>query len=192
MSSSSVLKADEIFSKYKGAVVTVLASYTIPEDTSFQLGNGFIIQSDPEVLIVTASQNISSPSGIARSPTQPSPPGPDFAIYAVIYVYVYDIGEKKESFIYQGNVVGVDGASNVALIKISCLNQWNLNLPNLKCQPHFKFQDSNKYSTGKPCYTIFSDYNFLGSPSSQAVYLPLAIFNGITSQKRASLSGAID
>ena len=121
MSSSSVLKANEIYKKYSGAVVTVLSSYSEPSSGNWVIGNGFIIQSDPEVLIVTAGNNISNSGLGTRTPDAPTPPFP-FAIYAVIYVYVYNIGEKKETFIYQANVVGVDGASNLALIKISCLN----------------------------------------------------------------------
>lgn len=149
---SSALTASEIYDKYKDAIVRIETLSQRVDDSPFITnGTGFFIGGQH---IITAASVILYSGGGARVPPPPTPPGPAFAIVSNIYVHVYNVGDKGKNFIYKATVVGVDGAGDFALLRIPCDDPWNITLPSLKGQPHFRFSSSRDYTPGHRVFSI--------------------------------------
>lgn len=71
-----------------------------------------------------------------------------------IFVQVYNVNGTDQSFAYEADLVGFDGAGDTALLKINHGKKWNRKLPVIEHQPFIEFEDSIKYGKGEPLYVI--------------------------------------
>ena len=124
--------------------------------------------------IVTAASNVivpfasptSFPSGtISDGVTTPSPnyvymrePLPAFDAQVVranrVYVRVYNVNGTNCSYLYEAIVVGVDGAANVAVLRIDENLIFNKDKPCLEKAVFLKWGKSCAYPTGSSVYNI--------------------------------------
>ncbi len=72
-----------------------------------------------------------------------------------IFVSVYDVNGKGFSFVYEANLIGVDGAGDIAVLKIDSCGGWNSCNPKIeKCHPYLRFGSSKNSNTGERVYLI--------------------------------------
>ncbi len=125
-------------------------------------GNGFFIKSH---FIVTPASNVLLPPSLTsvanRYPLfDPSNTAlgsmKDQMIRASrILVSVFNVNNKEHSFVYEADLVGVDGAGDIALLRINFKRQWNLCNPCIeKCHPYFKLGSSRASKDGEKVYLI--------------------------------------
>ncbi|CAH6420605.1 Hypothetical protein HVR_LOCUS1234 [uncultured virus] len=75
-----------------------------------------------------------------------------------ILISVFNVNGKGHSFVYEADLVGVDGAGDIAVLKINYKKQWNLCNPCVeKCHPYFKFGSSRAAKDGEKIY-LLGDY----------------------------------
>ena len=75
-----------------------------------------------------------------------------------ILVTVHNVNGKGHSFVYEADLVGVDGAGNIAVLRINYKKQWNFCNPCIeKCHPFFTFGKSRAAKDGEKIYLI-GDY----------------------------------
>lgn len=75
-----------------------------------------------------------------------------------ILISVFNVNGKGHSFVYEADLVGVDGAADVAVLRINYKKQWNLCNPCVeKCHPYFNFGSSRASKDGEKVYLI-GDY----------------------------------
>ena len=75
-----------------------------------------------------------------------------------ILVSVFNVNGKGHSFVYEADLVGVDGAGDIAVLRINYKKQWNLCNPCVeKCHPYFNFGSSRGSKDGEKVYLI-GDY----------------------------------
>lgn len=75
-----------------------------------------------------------------------------------ILVSVFNVNGKGHSFVYEAELVGVDGAGDIAVLRINYKKQWNLCNPCVeKCHPYFNFGSSRGSKDGEKIYVI-GDY----------------------------------
>ena len=76
-----------------------------------------------------------------------------------ILVTVYNVNGKGHSFVYEADLVGVDGAGDIAVLRINFKKQWNFCNPCIeKCHPFLKFGSSRASLDGEKVY-LFGDYS---------------------------------
>lgn len=89
-----------------------------------------------------------------------------------ILVSVFNVNGQGQSFVYEADLVGVDGAGNIAVLKINHHRQWNLCNPEIeKCHPYFNFGSSRDTKDGAKVYLI-------GDPNSNVANRRL--FNSVS------------
>lgn len=75
-----------------------------------------------------------------------------------ILISVFNVNGKGHSFVYEADLVGVDGAGDIAVLRINFKKQWNMCNPCIeKCHPFFKFGSSRASKDGEKVYLI-GDY----------------------------------
>lgn len=75
-----------------------------------------------------------------------------------ILVSVFNVNGNGHSFVYEADLVGVDGAGDIAVLKINYKKQWNLCNPCVeKCHPVLKFGKSREAKDGERVY-LLGDY----------------------------------
>lgn len=75
-----------------------------------------------------------------------------------LLVSVFNVNGKGESFVYEADLVGVDGAGDIAVLKINYKKEWNRCNPCVeKCHPFFTFGSSRGSKDGEKVYLI-GDY----------------------------------
>lgn len=75
-----------------------------------------------------------------------------------ILVSVYNVNGSGHSFVYEADLVGVDGAGNIAVLRINYRKAWNFCNPCVeKCHPYFKFGKSRATKEGEKVY-VLGDY----------------------------------
>lgn len=106
-----------------------------------------------------------------------------------ILVSVYNVNGKGHAFVYEADLVGVDGAGDIAVLRINFKKQWNLCNPCVeKCHPYFNFGSSRGSKDGEKVY-LLGDYLGSASGAQNAVG---AISDGLLSDHRhLDYSGAI-
>ncbi len=100
-----------------------------------------------------------------------------------ILVSVFNVNGKGCSFIYEASLIGVDGAGDLALLKINKCSPYNrCNPPIERCHPYLTFGKSRAAKDGEKVYLI-GDYtsNSLDARSFNAVG---AITEGLLSDHR--------
>jgi S1-C subfamily serine protease len=100
-----------------------------------------------------------------------------------ILVSVFNVNGKGSGFVYEAALVGVDGAGDIAVLKIkdfSC-SQWNLCNPCIEqCHPKFKFGHSRSVKEGEKVY-LLGDYV---SVNGQRAFNAVAALDGVVSDHR--------
>lgn len=72
-----------------------------------------------------------------------------------ILVSVFNVNNKGHSFVYEADLVGVDGAGDIAVLKINYNKQWNICNPCVdKCHPFLTFGYSRSAKEGEKIYLI--------------------------------------
>ena len=75
-----------------------------------------------------------------------------------ILVSIFNVNNKKHSFVYEAELVGVDGAGDIAVLRINPRRHFNLCNPCIeKCHPYLKFGCSRKTSEGEKVYLVGDD-----------------------------------
>lgn len=185
------LKPEEIVCKYANAVVDVHSEFILvgasgPQsgqvngstplaansraDISLE-GNGFFIKGH---YIVTPAHLVLLPPSLtsvaARYPSFQAGAAPSFGQIqnqmiraSRILVSVFNVNGKGHSFVYEADLIGVDGAGDLALLKINGKRQFNLCNPCIeKCHPFLKFGRSRASCNGEKVYLLG---DFTGSAS---------------------------
>lgn len=128
-------------------------------------GNGFFIN---DHYIVSAAQLVLMPpsltSVVNRYPFQPQG---DLNLGTIknemvrasrILVTVQNVNGCCKSYIYEAELIGVDGAGDIAVLKINDRCGWNTCNPCIeKCHPYFRFGSSRCSKNGEAVYMI-GDY----------------------------------
>lgn len=74
-----------------------------------------------------------------------------------ILVTVFNVNRSNNSFVYEASLVGVDGAGDIALLKISHFSTWNFINPKLtSCHPYLKWGSSRGSKDGDKIYLLSS------------------------------------
>lgn len=72
-----------------------------------------------------------------------------------ILVTVNNVNGKKHGFVYQAELVGVDGAGDIAVLRIDFKQPWNKCNPCIEnCHPYFKLGKSRSVKEGEKAYLI--------------------------------------
>ena len=72
-----------------------------------------------------------------------------------ILVTVFNVNNKKHSFIYEAELLGVDGAGDIAVLYIKKCSQWNFCNPIIEdCHPYLMFGCSRKTPNGEKVYLL--------------------------------------
>jgi S1-C subfamily serine protease len=75
-----------------------------------------------------------------------------------ILVSVFNVNNKGHSFVYEADLVGVDGAGDIAVLRVNYKKHWNLCNPCIeKCHPYLNFGSSRCAKEGEKVYLI-GDY----------------------------------
>jgi hypothetical protein len=175
----------DIYRKLRNAVVQINSEIILtplgapniptPEDltTIFLVGNGFFLCN--HAIVCPANLVLIPPEVLAtknRFPyvavNQPAPSGvtPN-TITAVsrILVNVHDVNGCGKSFVYQATLVGVDGAGDVAYLKIDPKLPFNQANPKInKCHPNLDWGESRFLRPGAKIYSIGDLYADRTSP----------------------------
>ena len=142
------MSGSTIYEKYKDAIVTITTALSValtpandppvivPANSS---GTGFFIHHH---YIVCAAHLVlfqpvinSDGSSVNRDP----PATGDLTRVQRILVDVYNVNCSGKSYTYLADLVGVDGAGDVAVLHIDPANSWNTSLPKI-CDPHPYFR----------------------------------------------------
>ena len=186
--SQDIKNAEQIVSQYHNAVVEIAAEFillgasgadvTTSNDVALQplapngrvdvilRGNGFFIKK--HYIVAPAQLLLLPPSLTAVTRRYP------FVNNAVfdgrmhnsmtrasrILVTVHNVNNNKHSFVYEAQLVGVDGAGDIAVLCINSNKEWNscnnCNPRIEKCHPYFKFGRSTQTMIGEKVYIISS------------------------------------
>ena len=100
-----------------------------------------------------------------------------------ILISVFNVNGKGKSFVYEADLVGVDGAGDIAVLKINYRKPWNKCNPCVEpCHPRFKFGSSRASKPGEKVYLI-GDY--VSNPYNRRLFSAVgAISAGILSDHR--------
>lgn len=170
-------KPEEIVCLYKDAVVEVHSEFILTTSASgpppslgagsradvFLEGNGFFIKG--HYIVAPAHLVLLPPSltsVVNRYPYfDPADSSSKRSIQdkcvraSRILVSVFNVNGKGHSFVYEADLVGVDGAGDIAVLKINYKKQWNLCNPCVeKCHPYFKFGASRGSKDGERVYLL--------------------------------------
>jgi len=125
-------------------------------------GNGFFIKG--HYIICPAQLVLLPPSLTSVANVYPFFSGDDLSLGAMrntmhrasrILVSVFNVNGKGHSFVYEADLVGVDGAGDLALLFIHPKRQWNICNPCIeKCHPFFNFGSSRRSKDGEKVYLI--------------------------------------
>jgi hypothetical protein len=84
-----------------------------------------------------------------------------------ILVSVFNVNRKGDSFVYEADLVGVDGAGDIAVLRINSRRQWNLCNPCIeKCHPVLKFGSSRSANDGEKVFLIGDPISDIVDPRS--------------------------
>lgn len=165
----------DLYECYKDAVVRVMSEFSLtasgyttgapPGDLAsyFLSGNGFMVKKHlvvcpahlvlipPTVLSTNNRYPYTATNVVAPTGTTPN------AITQVsrILVDVFNVNGCCRSYTYQASLHGVDGAGDIAVLKLEKRLDWNLANPCIECKhPWFKWGKSRAYCAGEPVYAI--------------------------------------
>lgn len=146
---------EKVYQCSKDATVTVKTEVTICCGEfcfrRFVSCSGFFVRKCNQLYIVTAAHCVTIRVGrrCRREPPANSP----IARVERIFVHVYN-AECKKSYVYEADLEGLDGAGDIAVLKIDPLKEWNKTLPSLSDQPSLKFASSRGTKIGSKVCVI--------------------------------------
>lgn len=90
--------------------------------------------------------------------TTPGPIDSQMISASRILVTVYNVNGRKQTFTYQAQIVGVDGAGDIAMLRIDYDSIYNIGAPCLhkKEHPYFMMRDSREACPGERIYVMGS------------------------------------
>ena len=154
--------ATEVYCHFKDAIVNItgvsIATISGAPITLTYSGNGFFITR--RHFIVCPAHLVILPPVLGALRVPPPPLTGSGAITQPvpvqnIYVTVFNVNGTRDSYVYNATLVGVDGAGDIALLKLSPNSGCNSGAPKIKhCHPYLKFGDSLKYSPGNKVFSI--------------------------------------
>jgi S1-C subfamily serine protease len=99
-----------------------------------------------------------------------------------ILVSVFNVNNKGHSFVYEADLIGVDGAGDIALLRINFKRQWNLCNPCIeKCHPYFKLGSSRATKDGEKAYLIG---DFIANALNPRTFSSIGIIDGLVADHR--------
>jgi len=175
---------EELVCLYKDAVVEIQSEFILlgasgpsaPSGTTplgvnsradvFLEGNGFFIKG--HYIIAPASLVLLPPSVTSTATRYPLFDSSNTGVTGQmknatirasrILVSVFNVNGGGHSFVYEADLVGVDGAGDIAVLRINYKKQWNLCNPCVeKCHPFLTFGSSRASHDGEKVYLI-GDY----------------------------------
>lgn len=159
-------------------------------------GNGFFIKGH---YIIVPSQTILMPPSLTSTANRfPFVNDADILLGRIrnrmirasrILVSVFNVNGRGHSFVYEADLIGVEGAGNLAVLKIDHSRAWNQGNPCIeRCHPYLKFGESRRVQPGEKVYLI-GDY-VSSSMNPRMFNAAGAISEGIVSDHRyADYSG---
>lgn len=147
--------ATEIYCHYRDAVVNVVGVVGVTGATGAAnvsyAGNGFFMTR--RHFVVCPAHLVIVPPALGGVNRLPNAPLSQIAPVQYIYVTAFNVNGSNKSYTYRATLVGVDGAGDIALLKLN--NNTCGSAPKVKhCHPYLKFGDSLKYSPGNEVYSI--------------------------------------
>lgn len=125
-------------------------------------GNGFFIRG--HYIVCPAQLVLLPPALTSVANVYPFSPGDDLSFGTMknkmtrasrILVSVFNVNGTDHSFVYEADLLGVDGAGDLALLFIHPKRQWNVCNPCIeKCHPFFNFGSSRGSKVGEKVYLI--------------------------------------
>lgn len=159
----------------------------IVEGNGFFIKGHYIIAPSHLVLMPPSLTSVAHRYPLDTSPSNSPPPLGQIQNKMVrasrILVSVFNVNSKGYAFVYEAELVGVDGAGDVAVLRINYGKQWNRCNPCIeKCHPYFTFGDSRAAKDGEKVY-IIGDY--ISSPNSRRLFNAVgAVSEGLLSDHR--------
>ncbi|AYV86343.1 MAG: hypothetical protein Solumvirus5_10 [Solumvirus sp.] len=170
--------AVEIYKKYNAAVVSITseilltptAAPTIPPagrySSIFLVGNGVFVRDHhivcPSSLVLIPPEQLANNNRYPYvSSSQPAPTGitPNvITSVSRILVQVNNVNNKPVSYTYKADLIGVDGAGDIAFLRINPKDPYNVNNPVIhKSHPRLRWGKSRDLTPGEKIYS-FGDY----------------------------------
>ena len=152
-----VLDGPAIFTKFSPAVVSVTSTTTLNIGEGIEVtaqGAGFFVKG---FYIVTAARNLLLPQ--IAGPIREPPSNPGTLVRAVnLYVTVYNAGGCGRNVIYEADLCGVDGAGDIAVLRIDPLRLYNRWKPDIeRCHNYLNWGCSRAYIQGAKTHFIGFD-----------------------------------
>lgn len=132
--------AAEIYQKVKDATVTLSMFFEEPINDVFTC-SGFFIK---------GHYIISAAHCVIFEPILPD----QYLRASRIFAQVYNVNGEGKNLIYELVLVGVDGAGDIAVLKIDYNKPWNNCLPRLRDQPTLEFGKSKSYPIGGDAFVV--------------------------------------
>ena len=138
-----------------GQIFLTEGSGTSPILTTIIKGNGFFIKG--HYIICPASLVLINPSLLRTRGRFPAYSGPPTSLYyhnstvrvSKVLVTVSNVNGCGKSYSYEADLIGVDGAGNIAVLHINMLRQWNIcNPPIRNCHPFLRWGKSRNTCPG--------------------------------------------
>lgn len=182
----------KLYCKYRSAVVQIHSEFDLtalpatvvttpvavpPVDrvSYFIEGSGFFIKG--HYIVCPAHLVLIPPHWLAVNYRYPyvgaaplSPPDRDNATMTKvsrILVDVFEVNGGKASYSYEASLIGVDGAGDIAVLRIDSRLQYNLCSPCIKkCHPYFCLGDSRRYKPGQEVYAMGNAFSSFHSANA--------------------------
>lgn len=143
------LSAAEIYHHFHNAVVAIDTVSTIDgvgkvtgNATGFIIKHNFILTAGHALLLYTTAGT-----------RVPASPNVNFSRVERVFVTITGIG--KRNIIYEADIIGIDGAADIGLLRIDMNKQYNRSNPCIpSSHPRFGFGRSRKYAIGRKCFVI--------------------------------------
>jgi len=171
--------AEQLYCKYYNAVVTITAEYVLLGDGVTEVtestplaadsrsdialqGNGFFTRD--HVIVAPAHLVLMPPALSSVANRYPFKTPADLTLGTIknemvrasrILATVYDVNNGSESFSYELELLGVDGAGDIATLRICEMSQYNRYNPIVEaCHPYFHFGKSRATRAGEQVYLL--------------------------------------
>lgn len=186
--------------------VVIVSGQTIITDASgnnqliTHAGNGFFIKA--HYIICPANLLILSPtlfSNVGRIPIYPNIPTngnyPNSMIrVSRVLVDISNVNGSGVSYSYEADIVGIDGAANIGILRINTVNLWNKQNPPIRiCHPFLQWGKSRSSSPGDTVMIIGNSTSApiigLTNNSLSSLFAENAINIGIISDNRYVFPG---
>ena len=100
-----------------------------------------------------------------------------------ILVTVTDVNNKGAAYVYEAELIGVDGAGDIAVLRVDAMKQWNRCNPCIeKCHPYFTLGSSRAMKDGEKAFLIGDYIGSVNEPRRNMAYG--AIVEGLVADHR--------